>query len=192
MSYYGKNIGHGKRGESLVKAWFISQGMCVEDASLHDDKYHDIDCWATFDDTWHGIDITPGQYAVSIKRNDEGAKYGNICFELLQQERAIEYDTRTDTERWTKTGWWYTGKAPIYAMLQYSRLRIYSKVDVLNYLRSNGWLRTRGLTKARKDALMAVKGYRYDDAICGYLETGSVRHYLIDLNNENQDKTLIG
>lgn len=194
MSYYARNIAHGKAGETLVRRYFISQGLDVQASTTQEDLLLDIDCFVTFDDSFTAIDIEPGTHAVSIKRNDAGAKYGNICFETWQQERRTgDDDTRSDNERWVKSGWWYTGKAPIYAFLQYHNLLIYSKTDILAYLRkNNGWLRSRPLTPARKDALMQVKGYRYDDAICGYLHTDSVRHYLINLKDEKQSKTFVG
>lgn len=176
MSYYGKNIGHGLAGERMVWDFFTANGIGCEESTPHENKMLDIDLYCTVGDEFQSIGIEPGTHSVSVKRNDEGKRYGNICFELLQQERAVLGDTRTDLERWTKTGWFNTGKAAIYAIIQQRDLYLYAKSQIIDYVTENGWLRTRRLTWQRKDALMRVPGYRFDDSLCGYLNTEAPNH----------------
>jgi hypothetical protein len=181
MSYYGTNLGLGLATEKRLKRYWASLGIEVTSSTSQENIWDDIDCYITLGNEYVNIGIEPGTHAVSIKREDAGAMYKNVYFELYQLEKPVdEYDNRSEDERWLRNGWWFQGKAPIYAIVQYQKLRVFSKLQILEYLRQHDWLRKRRLTEERRIA-MVNSSYRYEDAICGFLSTDKVPHLLFEL-----------
>jgi hypothetical protein len=188
MSYYGSSIAMGLAGEKTVRQYLEGMGIETADSTKYENIMQDVDCWITVDRQLTDIGVEPGCYPLSIKRQEAGIKYGNVGFELYQQETLKDGDTRTDEERWVKTGWYHTGVCPIYAVLQGNKIRLFTKLAVQNTLKSrNGWLRKCTLTARLKDAIS--KTARYSDALCGYLNIKDIHQ--IELNTNDQSKTVI-
>ena len=106
------------------------------------------------------IDCFIDGVSVSIKAEHDGCKYRNIYFELENQ--------LTATQEWHDDGWFYTGEAEKYVIIQGNTIRMYSKAAIKDYVAANGWLRVLGLSAKRK----ASQGgsYRTMDTRCGYLD----------------------
>jgi hypothetical protein len=170
MSYYQHNYEHGLRGEALVIKALEDMGAIVSESTKVENVMEDIDCWITVDDEiFADIGVTAGTYALSIKRQDAGLKYGHFGFELMQQE--------TKTDAWTNSGWYNTGAAPIYAVLQGSQVSIFLKTEVENILKQNKkWVRKAPLSSALRNAVN--KHGRYKDAICGYLHAADFKNVI--------------
>lgn len=174
MTYYQSSYEHGLRGEVLVMETLEGLGVVVSESTKVENVMEDIDCWVTVDDEiFAAIGVTAGTYALSIKRQDAGLKYGHFGFELMQQE--------TKTDIWTNSGWFNTGAAPLYAILQGKTVTIFLKNEVDNILRQNKrWVRKAPLSAALRNAVS--KHGRYKDAICGYLNVSDFKNSVkIDL-----------
>lgn len=187
MTYYGSSFAKGLAGEQIVRAALDNMGIVSVDSTKYENIMQDIDCWIYVARQLEDIGVSEGIYPLSIKRQDSGIKYKNIGFELYQQESAKENETRTEEERWTKTGWYHTGVCPIYAILQGNIMRLMTKCAVEDTFNKQGWLRKRPLTAALRNAIS--KTARYSDAICGYLYQTDVHHLAINVND--QSKTII-
>jgi hypothetical protein len=161
MTYYQHNYTLGLQGEQIVIEALEGLGAVISESTKVENVMEDIDCWVTVDDKiFAAIGVTAGTYALSIKRQDAGLKYGHFGFELMQQE--------TKTDEWTNSGWFNTGAAPLYAVLQGKTVTIFLKTEVEVILKQNKkWVRKAPLSAKIRDAVS--KYGRYKDAICGYL-----------------------
>lgn len=170
----------GLKDEQKVKLWLKKQGHCVEDSTLTEDKYQDIDCWVN------------GK-AYSIKAQHRGLVSGNIGFELASQLTAYEGCVLTKSilprlnedpllgvkmvERLVQSGswefgWLTNGKADFYLILRGDHLHFYKKTHVLDYIARKGFRKVLPLSAA----VRATQGgkYRYCDTVCGYINTTDV------------------
>lgn len=151
VAEFSNTYAKGLSDERKVVEFLGSKGFNIRAASKEENYSMDIDCWI-------------GNIPVSIKSEFRGLKYGNIYFELENQ--------LTTTGEWVKDGWYYTGKAEKYLILQGLELRLYDKQTVQQYVADNGWLRTRTLSWQLK----ATQGgsYRTMDTLSGYLDRDRV------------------
>lgn len=144
---YQRGLQEERRVIEFLKTVFKS----VTNSTKDQNRLEDIDCFI------NGI-------PVSIKAEHSGLRYGNIYFELENQITA--------TGNWEKDGWYYTGKAEKYVIIQGQTITMYSKQAIVDYVEANGWLRTRTLGWSTR----ATQGgtYRTMDTLSGFLETDLV------------------
>ncbi len=168
----GKYVLHsgGIRDQQRVMKYLSTLGTVTE-ATEHEDRRLDIDCWFNGE-------------AVSIKAQHAGLQYNNICMELatfhhnqpwepsdlLAFQRAVT--TMAAVKRYQTRGaapsWYYTGTATVYAILQGSRLRLYRKTAIQQYEQQHNFLRVCGLSVALLRSQSGVNSF------CGYLCADSV------------------
>ncbi len=142
---------NGSADEKRVIAFLDNLGWNIKPSSKEDNITKDIDCWVD------GI-------GYSIKAEHKGLQWGNIYFELANQ--------LTSTGQWEDTGWFNTGEADYYLILQGQELRMYSKQAIKAYVDANGWVKTRTLSWQAK----ATQGgsYRTMDTKSGFLDRDKV------------------
>jgi hypothetical protein len=179
MHMLASSYAAGLSDERLVKNFLAGKGLLVEEPTRDQDRLEDTDCLV------NGV-------AVSIKAEHSGLKYRNIYFELAQHltehkdcgysasvcrnkrdYKQLDVDGLVAHGSW-EASWYYKGKAPVYYILQGDTLRIYKKADILAYVAAHGWLRIRALSAFRSSYLGGT--YRYCNALCGFLDTESVKH----------------
>ena len=122
-------------------------------------KFNDVTVSTKKQNVEQDIDCFIGDIGVSIKAEHAGLKYGHIYFELENQ--------LTATGEWSKDGWFYTGTAEKYVIIQGQEIRMYDKQAIVDYVEANGWFRTRTLgwkTKATQGG-----SYRTMDTLSGFL-----------------------
>ena len=122
-------------------------------------KFNDVTTSTKKQNVEQDIDCFIGDIGVSIKAEHAGLKYGHIYFELENQ--------LTATGDWAKDGWFYTGTAEKYVIIQGQEIRMYDKQAIVDYVEANGWFRTRTLgwkTKATQGG-----SYRTMDTLSGFL-----------------------
>ena len=121
-------------------------------------KFNDVTVSTKKQNVEQDIDCFIGDIGVSIKAEHAGLKYGHIYFELENQ--------LTATGDWAKDGWFYTGTAEKYVIIQGQEIRMYDKQAIVDYVKANGWFRTRTLgwkTKATQGG-----SYRTMDTVSGF------------------------
>lgn len=151
MNTFSNSYRNGLSDEKRVIAFLAAQGLNVTPSSKEDNMKKDIDCYID------GI-------GYSIKAEHKGLQYGNIYFELSQQ--------LTATGQWVDEGWYYTGEAEYYLILQGQELRLYSKRAIKDFIEANGFVRVRSLSANVKRSQGGT--YRYMDTRSGYLERKDV------------------
>lgn len=149
---------NGLNEERRVKMFFQNQGCRVFGSSYEENVYDDIDCW---------VDNVP----VSIKAQHAALKYPRQTF-YFETEQQLTADSS-----WHKTGWFYQGKAQVYAILQGNELSILDvakvKAELANRATQPEWAETDGFSYVRSlsAAVRKTQGgsYRFSDARCGYI-----------------------
>lgn len=170
MSTLAQQYQRGLADEKKAIAFLKAEGYDVQVSSREQNILQDIDC------------IIDGK-ATSIKAEHTGLRYNNIYMELanlLQDYNSIiplmsnitleVVELALSTPEW-EPGWFYTGTATQYLILQGNSLRLYQKTDIINHVQSQDFLRIRPLTKARKAYLTK---YRYKDTLSGFLDRDSI------------------
>ena len=146
-STYRNGLAEEKRVIEFLKTKFAD----VQPSTKQQNMIEDIDCFVD------GV-------SVSVKAEHDGLRYGNVYFELENQITA--------TQQWELDGWYYTGKAEKYVIIQGQEIRLYDKKAIKDHVEANGWLRVLPLSWKRK----ASQGgsYRTMDTRCGYLDRNKV------------------
>lgn len=162
--------------EYRVLAFLESKGFTVKDATKKE-QFLDIDCYLD------GV-------ATSIKAEHDGAKYGDIYFELASQKGSAKFLRTLDLtefitiQTWASkakrqnvpsdlldyfSAWFFTGKAEQYLILQGDRLRLYRKSDILYYMNKLGPDKVLGLSPYR----LQTQGGK--NTICAFIKSDAVR-----------------
>lgn len=182
----GKSLNHcfarGAIAEKAVKASLAAQGFEITPSTKSENRDLDIDCY---------INDVP----LSIKAEHAGVRYGDIYFELFQQltshsgclssRRLLkqlastnkpDYDSvlqqLLQTGSW-EDGWWYSGKAQLYAILQGQDIRLYLKEHLVRHWNAHGWRKVRSLSSHTKSYLGGK--YRYCNSVCGFIKPADVQ-----------------
>lgn len=145
---FNTQFARGLSEEKRVKDFLISKGFKVFNSSRDENKFDDIDCFI-------------GEVSVSIKAEHAALKYANrsVYFEIRQQ--------LTETQEWVDEGWYHTGKAEKYLILQGTELMMIDTATLKEYIGLNGWDFVRPLGWRTVKRLGGT--YRYMNAECGYI-----------------------
>lgn len=151
--------------EAIVSLFLQEKFGNTRNSSRQENIENDIDLWL-------------GSTPISIKAQQEGVRYQNICLELYSQRGVIPVDpgfnpydvlTIRSRVRETTSPWflsWFNSpksKAEYLAILQGSQLRVLHKLHLLDLIEEDGFTRVVNL----KDS--TYENQDYLDTICGYL-----------------------
>lgn len=159
----------GLRTEAQAITFLDYLGFTVKRSTLEENKYQDIDCYL--------MDTSGTWRSLSIKDEWSGIKFNNIYFELANKHR--------DDGLWHNSGWFYTGEAEFYLIVQGKKLRMMSKNSVMYTVRNEGWQHTRTLTSERRN-YQENSFHPYVDTRCGYLISNSVRQRVYTWNSRSK------
>lgn len=176
---YTQVYNRGLEDEETVLDFLFSTGeYSVAATEEIEDQLSDIDCYI------NGI-------PASIKAEHEGARYGNIYFELVTQRgrKGLSPElTLAQTESLTDLfsrvgsvpfanlkdgswfpGWFHLSKAKLYIIWQGDQLMIFQKKDILAYIRTSGFRKVLGLS------WKVLQQQHGKNTICGYINTNDVK-----------------
>jgi hypothetical protein len=167
MSNFRDIYRKGLEDEAKVIAFLKEEFGNITSSNKEENIYMDIDCF---------MDGSP----VSIKAEHAGKAYGNFYFEWANcltgcfswQDVRSNLNPETihkllKTPNW-EPGWYLTGKAEWYAIYQGTRLYMFHKRCLYDYLATVGWSHFRPLSSKRKKTQGG--NYRYCNTICGFTE----------------------
>lgn len=133
------------------------------------------------DNIKHDIDVYVADVAVSVKAEHAGVRYGHVYVELateIPNGQEWSDDGRALAERLTGSklggywpGWFFSGQATMYAIVQASDLLLYGKSQLRKHLERGGCVHTRGLSRK----VRATQTGR--DTICAYMNRAELQPY---------------
>lgn len=178
---------HRRKGNTAYDHVY-NQGLDEEDRILQflfDRGEHTLSACDDIQSQLADIDCYLDDVPTSIKAEHAGARYQNIYFELFTQRSALRQFTEEElvwmAKIWEEAGltysisdgwlpgWYLTGEAEQYLILQNQWLSLYRKQDIKDYIEANGFSHAKGLS-----------GYRLEqqggkNTICGFIKWGSVK-----------------
>lgn len=173
---YDRNI-QGLIDEIKVTTWLASLGYDLVKTEVSDDIEKDIDLIVD------GVNCSIKAEHTGMRPTAKGKVYHNIYFELTTQhwngvawtpetEAFVKDNLTIDTTGFnTRTwypGWFLFGESEYYVILQLNVLTVYSKAQIMDWVKTHGWQKTLPL---RRDTLVGQSG---NDTICGYLDNRKV------------------